>query len=147
MVGWNITDGTAIAIDGNMHNSAIGVPLPDVKQAKASGSWIVPDDFSSGLTIKVVVYNAVVSANSYGQSGVVYGACGESLLMHSNNGSLAADAITAANRNCIQSVSVANAVAGDMVDVRYTRTATDVLDTMGATVWVLGFVAEYTADG
>lgn len=147
VIGHNFTDALEIVLASNSTAPGlVGISMPDLKTTRVYGTWIVPQDFESGLTIKAMLYNAAVSADIYGRCQAFYGACGEGATTHSDDPGVAAEAMVSSARNCLGEVSLASAAKGDLVSVYYTRTGADALDTMGAAVWLVGFVAEYTAD-
>jgi hypothetical protein len=43
-------------------------------------------------------------------------------------------------------LSLASIATGDYVQLKFTRDATDVADTLGATMYFKGFIVSYTAD-
>lgn len=151
LAGYNSTDALSIVLDALAAGGGTlaSIPLPDNKAAYAAGSFIVLDDYSSGLTVTAVVWKggAASTLDCYCENDVNYGACGEDFQTHTDINGIAAHALVNTERNCIDELTLTNAAPGDMVSVRFIRDATNVLDTVGAAVYLLGWVVSYLADG
>jgi len=147
LVGRNSTDGTDIALDANQ--AAAGalhtIPLPDNKVSWADGSFIVPANFFSDLTVKTVVWKAAAASTTqvYANTSIMHGACGEVYNAHNPVTVIGQHAMVDTDRNCIDELSLPDATVGDLANIQFGRNATNVLDTVGATVYVLGFVYSY----
>lgn len=146
MAGYNITDAASITVSGaGLGNIAPGVELPDSKRAAAMSWFNIRDDYSSDLSVSAVVFTG--TGNIYVESHWLYAAaCSEPYFTHSTSVGPMATAITSGNNNCIAAVTLATGSAGDIVLVRLIRNAANVLDTVGASAWVSGFLVSYTAD-
>lgn len=127
-----------------MNNHALGILFDDAETCSATGHFLVPNNFKGNLTLKVVI-RPESAGNIYGSMDVRWGSCGEDYYTHSNGAPVySAVAVTATNyNNCIYSVSLDSAVAGDIVSVTFTRDATNALDTVNDGVSCPGFLAEY----
>lgn len=142
MVGYNVTDVAQIVLTYNSTTAATsGIVLPDTKEARAIGNWIVPADFISGVTTKAVIHSTG-TGNVYSAIGSQVGDCGESA-----GGiigfSLAANAVTAGQRACVSSLSISPVATNDKIAMIYRRDATDPLDTLGQDVDIMGFEISY----
>jgi len=138
--GRNITDGTDIVY----YN--IGVPLPDAKSATGYGGFMVLDDFASGMTIKAVL-RPLATGNVYIElNQAEYGADGESRQTHQDYDGPDIVAITSPNNNAVEPVSLSSAAKGDFVALTFWRNGTSPSDTIGNTVYLVGWLVEYTAD-
>jgi len=142
--GYNDTDVADI-----VHNEIQGIPFPDAKDCSGFGQFMVPEDFVSDMTVTVVII-PIGTGDVYSRNRIEYSACGEASSTHSDfipgGGGLAAVAVTATERECIQEVTLANEAIGDLMSCLYQRDGTDILDTIGATVKLLGWIVEYIAD-
>ncbi len=150
LFGRNVTDGTDIALSAaGFGGVAQCIELPDNKLSVVYGQFVIPADFDSEATVKAVVLkdNGSSTTNIYANQSILSGACGEEYDNNNDSSSAAAHALVNTRRNCIDEVSLANAAAGDMARVQFIRSGTHASDTVSASVYVLGFVLEYTADG
>lgn len=145
VVGYNVTDGTPIAISMLYTSVLPGIVLADNKSCLGIGQFTVPQDFASGLTVKALVV-ATASGNVYGAEDYDYGANGEIYTTHAGTGAFAAEAVTLNFFHVVASLALAAAAVGDFVRIAYVRDATNILDTIGNIVMVLGWEISYTAD-
>lgn len=122
-----------------------GIVLPDAVQSVGIGSFAVPADFVSGLTVKAVVASDS-SGNCYATQECDYGADGEDVALHTASGGGAPIAIVGGKRNVIASTSLAAAAAGDYVNLRLGRLGGDANDTVNDDVLLSGWEVTYTAD-
>ena len=138
--GWNTSTGTAL----NRSNSH-GWTLVDANICQGYGSYLVPDDFGAAMTVTPVVVPGA-TGNIRSSHFISYGQCGENYSIHSNSQGTTTIAVTLTENNCIQQLAMANAAAGDIVNLTFIRTGNDALDTINADAYFSGFIIEYTAD-
>ena len=110
------------------------------------GFFQVPSDYVSGMTIKSVVYCTTASGNIYDDQDAWYGAVGANWDAFNDGVGPQAEAIVQNNRTAVGELALPDAAIGQVVYMRYTREGNDVLDTMGATVVIEGWIITYTAD-
>jgi hypothetical protein len=127
------------------HRAQYGWELTDNKTVSCYGHFIVPDDFSSGMTVQAAV-RAAGSGNIYVQNHINYGACAENFIIHTTALGYAAAAVTITLNNCICSTAMANASTGDIANIIFTRAAADASDTLDTWAGMPGWVVTYTAD-
>jgi len=139
--------GAANATDFTWYDliSVAGCGLVDTKLAKGFGHFYVPSDYVSGMTATVVV-RSNASGNVYGKHEAFYGADGESYFTHSEASGYTAVGLTANENEFIFGINLSSLLAGDMVSLQFSRDATHVNDTISDTVWLAGWLLEYTAD-
>jgi hypothetical protein len=131
--------------DHTITHDGRGFAMADAVDTEIFGTFHVPADYVSDMTVEAVVY-PFASANIYCSHEVYYGAVGESYSTHSAASAVSAVAVTNAIYNEIKSLALANASIGDYAVVVFTRVATDPLDTINDTVYIRGFIVSYTAD-
>lgn len=141
--GQNLTDLTDI------------FPIPDGllfepdKHSWGSGIGVVPSDYASGLSIQAVVVKANTNTgNVYSRNYCTYEACGESNTTHSSDSGYAATLLSGGiwTVNCVQSISIALASAGDFLHCTWFRNGVPTADTLTLGVYHAGFLCTYTAD-
>lgn len=137
---YNTTDATRV-----IGTDWRGWEFVDSKICTGWSFWQVPEDFASGMTVQAVVV-PLATANIYSEIEVWYGQCGQLFSTHSDTIGLAAVAVTNNFNNCIQAIAVTNAAVGDILRLHFTRDAINVLDTLGVSAYLAGFIIEYTAD-
>lgn len=145
--GYNETDGNGIIAGDDALDERYIVSLPDNKEARAVGSFIVPQDFISDMSVFAVVVPAGTGNVELLESDtrVRYGACGENFANHSVDLGVGVSiiAVTQFERECIAELSMSNASAGDMATVQIYRNGNSVNDTIGGTIGVNGWRIEY----
>lgn len=139
---YNVTDGAPV-VDAD---PGWGWVMPDNKISETMGSTIVPQDFISSLTLKSV-YRSAANGNVYVQLSAFYGACGQAHNTHFDAAGYSAIAVVQDQIDCINSLSVASAAAGDILAIRSIRDAVDALDTVNNTAQMSGWVMEYLGWG
>ena len=123
-----------------------GIQFIDNQLSEAFGYAMVPSDFASGMTITPVIVPDL-NGNCYGRTTVYSGQCAEAYNIHTDTSDgFTAVAVTQDDNNCIHQVTLANEAVGDILRCLYERDAVNVLDTIGLSVYVAGFIVEYTAD-
>ena len=142
--GVNTTD--SIALLPGLSWPRKGLDMIDNKVCEIVGAWKLPEDYVSGLTIQGIVYpNA--TGNAYMKLDVCAGADGEDLFTHTGTDAISAIAVTASQLNVIMSVDMSASVsAGDYLAFNMQRDGTDVLDTVGNSVYGFGFLLTYTSN-
>jgi hypothetical protein len=122
-----------------------GHEMLDSRVSKATGDFIVPTDFKSGLTIEAIV-RPNGAGDVYCRSNGGYAECAEVWTTHTYTSGYQAITVAAGVPNsCIQSQSLGSAVIGDIVTCSFYRDATDILDTIGDIVYLVGFLVTYVA--
>ena len=123
-----------------------GWEFVDGKQCECYGFFRVPPDFSASLTI-----NPVFESASAGDARVDlhwnFGANGENYMTHASNTGVEDKTIVA---NQLSQMTAAGAPAaaalGDYAQLKFTRYGAHANDTVGDTVYFVGFLVSYTAD-
>lgn len=139
----NLTDGTTIHKGDDDGYS--GVLFPDAKVCIATGHFTVPADFASGMTVQPV-FEPNGTGNLAYEIGARYGAIGEGSGNHTaTTGGTQVLAVTNGILAAPPALSLPDAAAGDIIGVTTYRQGTDVNDTVGAAVNMVGFIVEYTA--
>ena len=125
-----------------------GFTLEDGAYDTVIGSFRVPEDFVSGMTVKAIVWPWANSGNMYSRNTANYAAAGENAQStpHTASVGFAAVALTAYLISEVQSLSLASAAIGDYVMLEFDRDATNALDTLSERVKLMGWIVEYTAD-
>jgi hypothetical protein len=135
---WNTTDGTAIIADVVRD----GIQFPDNKLCFGTVQFALPNDFIKSLTV-TPVYFPLANGNVYNELDIAYGACNAAHASHTATAAYAATAVTSLQRSCIRETSCPLAAIGDMFTVTARRDGTDVLDTVGDFVGLIGVLYEY----
>lgn len=139
--GYNNTDLVELAIDPLCK----GWVMPNGKSCVASGHFFVPVDYSSGLTVKAVIRPGA-TGDAYGYNLAYHGAQAEAYNTHTVNSGNLAVGVDQDHNDPIMSISLAALAAGDYVTCIFQRTGTNVLDTVEAACYFVGWLVEYTAD-
>ena len=138
----NTTDGT---YDADV-KAQQGIEMPDGKVSEVYGQAYVPVDFVS-LTNLTFIVRPAATGNIYGTIYYNRGSIGALWSASSLGGGPAAVAVTLNENESIMSTGAVLApVAGNFIACLYQRDAVDVLDTIGASVYAVGWLMEYTAD-
>ena len=138
VAGYRLDTSAALAVQEE------GTAMIDAVESRVYGHFYCPADYASGLSVRAVVY-ASGTGNIYCSAANAYGASGENFV-HTNDFSTAAVALTSSQLNQIASATLSSLAAGDYVSTAFFRDGDNVLDTVGATVYFLGFLVSYTAD-
>jgi len=140
--GYNTTDGTDVT--PLLHAPSYSAyELIDTKLAGCYAHFIVPADFIEGMTAYAVFLGVAGAPNIYLNHAYLSAACGETPA-----GVSTLAAYTMANGasiyNCLAPLAFAATVEGDdMVSILATRDATNVLDTVDASTYFIGWRIEY----
>lgn len=125
---------------------AEGLPMADGNVTYVFGEFLVPVDYVSDMTIQPIVVSAA-TGDIYASGHVYYSAVGETWDGHDDQLANAARAITLNKHNgATASMTLSTPAAGDIVHVQFTRTGDNVLDTVGNTVFFIGWMVTYRAD-
>lgn len=138
----NGVDGTTGVVP--VYGDDRGFTLVDNHSSQIWGSFVVPKDYASGMTVQAILV-AYATGNIYHVLQFDAGAAGANYNATPAAGALAAQAATITKNLLSTAVAVTPAV-DDIVRLLYTRDATNVLDTVNASVGIIGFVVTYTAD-
>lgn len=126
-----------------------GWEMVDNALCECWGVFRVPSDWVSGVSLQAYVIPGG-TGNGYTRMSAQFGAVGEDYDTHTRQQVTWSTRAWTANEieqlNDLGALSLTSLAAGDIVQVKVARDATDVLDTVGATVYFLGFVFTYTAD-
>jgi hypothetical protein len=109
---------------------------------------MLPDDadLTSPITVTAVIIPEA-TGNVYVINSVGYGTCGEAIDTHvdvHDIGGAKAIGVTVDVYNCIASVTLTVATLGDIMNVLFSRVASDVLDTVGDACGFAGWIVSYT---
>jgi hypothetical protein len=135
------------ATDGDYYNDGIGVwgtTMTDGKQISAYGYGVVPQDYSSGMTVEGVIYPPV-TGDFYGGHYAYLCADGEAYNTHAYSLTNQTVAVTANQSKEMLSLSLAAASVGDHIRLEFRRRGDAVGDTIGNLVFFTGFLVTYTA--
>jgi len=144
--GYNMTDGLALLIQ-EVDTESAGWNFIDNKVCVGFGDFLIPRDFVSDIKIKLVVMNSESSTGDVvGSNFAMYGACAESIYQHTTYNILGFSGTATKLNNCVAEMTLASGVIDDIVRLRFKRTGSDVADTLGEDLYVIGWIAEYTAD-
>lgn len=126
-----------------------GVIMPDAKLSQAGATFVVPDDYLSGLSVRAVFVSDTwvgTALSIYVKQEFRYGSIGESASVHSSLGAYAQLLATIGELIAIPATTLSSVTAGDIVNCAAYRDATDVNDDTSADAWFVGFLVSYTAD-
>ena len=149
LVGKNATDETLINLGDVawLDPPIVGLTFPDLKNCYGFSRFVVPQDFISGFEISAIV-SPYTSGNVYGRARFAYGGCGQYSETHDDDSgalaptALAGTALTWLNE-CILPVELTSAVPGDFVICTFQRDSTNILDTIGAKIFLFGWNVSY----
>lgn len=126
-----------------------GWEMVDNALCECWGNFRVPTDWISGGNFEGYVIPGG-TGEGYTRMYAQYGALGEAYNTHTNQHVAWSSPAWTANEielaTDLGAVSLASLAAGDIVQLRMLRDATDVIDTIGATCYFLGWVFTYQAD-
>ena len=108
-----------------------------------------PDDFVSVVSVKAI-WTSGAMGNMYWKMRSVYGAHGESRTTHGESPAYGATANTGASYTNIQEpanpLTLPDLAKGDAIGLMLERDASHASDTIGASVYLLGFLFTYMAE-
>ena len=152
----NVTRELFIGPDGYLtgghvnYSSYNTAPLADTVLDALYFTFKVPDDYVSYTSIKLVWVSSGASGNIYWKLKADYAAAGQSYTTHQDNPAYGVTATGGANIINEQAppnaLTMASLALGDYVGVLAARDASDVSDTLNATVYVLGLLFTYIAN-
>lgn len=145
--GYNHTDSTAISpTDIVAAGLARGLAMPDAKNCSAMGQAMIPSHAVAGtVTVTAIVY-AETTGNIYVDMSVRAGPVDAAGSTYTFAAAAAAVGIITLLRTEIASVDLStNGQPEHLLSVRLTRDALNGLDTLNATLWVMGFIMTYDA--
>ena len=123
-----------------------GWEMIDAKECRCYGHFMTPADFASALTANPIFIPAG-TGNVRVQNDANYGADGQAYSTHSDSQGLDTEAVTNNQLDSMTTaLSLASLASGDFVQLKFTRDGTDVLDTISATLYFVGWLVSYTAD-
>lgn len=139
--GYNVTDDEQTFVNF----MPPGLYWPDSKYFTVTATFIVPDDYASGLNVEAVVV-PWAAGNLRAFSSYGYGQCGEA--WDTNIGGLDWQTVAVTHReyNCIMAETMPGSTVGDIVTCHFRRDGLAISDTINAAVYFLGWIVEYTAD-
>jgi len=142
----NIFNSTDSAYDQN-YTYRRGWWLTDNKSVTAHGTFCIPSDFVSGMTVTPI---GVVggTGNAYTYSEATYGALGQANTTHTDTSAYAATGVvgTLYFDDLHAALSLTSAAAGDYVNLTFVRDATNAADTVDTDIYFMGWLVSYTAD-
>lgn len=114
------------------------------------GSFQVPQDYVSGMTVTPSIYTTAAAAGNVYMTALEanYGTSGEDWDVHSNAyaGPNWLIAVGQEDRAFGPALSLANASAGDVVQLHISFNRNDGSDDLAATIYIDGWIVSYTAD-
>jgi len=145
VAGYNSSDSTPLTGTNFQINN--GWTFPDAKNVYGYGTFQVPSDFASTMTVTPYI-QANGGGNIYSSGEVCYGAENEVYNTHTDSEALGAEAITGGVRfeNGHGVISMAAAAIGDFVTLAFYRNGAHANDTLSADVYFMGWKVSYTAD-
>lgn len=124
--------------------------LTDGNTCRGMGTFIVPQDFISGMTVTAVV---VALANGdvavlQQETKVRYSQCDEAYATHTDCVAACAVGVstytlTSGQRECIAEITMASPTVGDMAILEFNRQGGNAADTVNAVVGLHGWIVEY----
>lgn len=141
LVGVNITDSTDIILTYSNPPSDHAIILPTNKDCIANGTFIVPEDYISGLSVSAITVTG--GGDVYAKIDLQYSACGQSYLTHVDYGTIAVITTDANHTECIADMSPTAESVGDIMIAQLYRNGSDPLDTYGGSLITLGFKVTY----
>lgn len=130
----------------NLDDSMAGVPMPDTIDTEVGASFMVPEDFVSGMTVSAVVI-AANSGNFFGSMEVYYGEPGvDAWDEYSVEQEDQTVAMTAGQPKAILTINMSDAEAGMVASLELNREGAVSSDTINGHCFLQGWVVEYTAD-
>lgn len=123
-----------------------GLKMPNEAVSNVYGSFQIPSDYASGMTVKAVINTDANNAQIYSSLAVQYGAVGEDTGVHADYSALQQTLCYQYVHTLTNPVNLSSPTAGDFVRLTYQRDAVNVLDTLNAEARILGFEVSYTAD-
>ena len=131
---------------GYQNNTARGWEMIDAKFCECYGAFRCPADFASAGTLQAI-FEPAANGNAYVYLVGYYGADGEAYSTNANNTGWLTEAVTSGvNDQLTAALSLAALAADDYVLCKFIRDATNVADTISATLYFVGFLVSYTAD-
>ena len=144
VTGWDETALVVLETPNPIVTSCYGgLEMPDTHSSYATGIFIVPQDYVSDLSVKVVVATER-TGNVYCRFICSYAACGENCALHDDLLDYAAIGVTIQYNNCIRELALTNENIGDIVRCHFTRNAIHALDTITGSIVILGYIVTYT---
>ena len=119
--------------------------LADATDTSISAFFGAPSDYISDMDVYGVVYSNAAGGNIYVSNAYAIGACGESISTHSGSTGLTAEAIDTnlSYYDCHAAITLSNVNDLDIIRLTFERDATNVLDTVNADVYFVGFFISY----
>lgn len=143
---YNETD--AAEITSMFTGGIIGWEFPNNKECYGYSLFQIPDDFISDMVVRAVFEVPGSGADDiYAKVEVDYGADNQSPTTHQDANVYAAETVTAgfgATYEAVRALTLTSAARGDFLWLKAYRDATNVLDTIGAGVGLIGFQLSYT---
>jgi hypothetical protein len=148
-LAWNVTDNVVVPAEYQDY----GAPMPDSKVTDVIAVCQVPSDWNRDADLEiipVVMTAAAAAANLYYSLSAKWGdESGEDYNTHTAANALAAEAIEAGPKQTfLTALEIPAATADDdhqVLTITLKRDATDPLDTVGAKVYLRGFLLYYNS--
>lgn len=143
--GYDIDGVAAVTAGGTGADTRWGVVMLDAHDTKVIGSFVVPNNFISDMSAYAVTFSAagdlVIDET---ETGVYYGACGESASANYINlgAGLTTQSVSGFVRSCIAELSMTSVEAGDIASIEFERQGSAGTDTL-ANVGFEGWLIEY----
>jgi len=147
IMAWNNTDGTVIVPTAAYLK---GWEFVDNKLCSGVGFGVLPSDFDSVAEIRAVVIPGSVGNDVYARIEASYAYCADDYQhFFLPWGYSPVTLASSAYQYCIGDLTLnpASEAKHQILRLEFKRDATNVLDTQGASVWVIGFILTYKAEG
>ena len=122
-----------------------GLTLLDGVESVARAFFTVPYDFGSGMTVSPIINPLTASGDLIYSIQVDYSDIAQTAAVTDDEVEQT-EAITASQINLISNLALSAPFRPSLAQISFTRHADDVGDTIGASVYLLGFQIAYTAD-
>ena len=137
--GWNNTDAT----DLEYNSVARGYTMPDLKRCNVNGNWYVPQGFSDTMTVRAV-FIPYASGDIFGDLEVYHAEDGEDFTTNYESDSSVTITCNGATYVTVSdALSIPDVTQGELMVIKFQRTATHANDTIGDIVHCQGFIVTY----
>ena len=153
LIGQNWSHGTLISLELAQHPPSVSGPaiaFPDNDRCTAFGRTAIPADWdTSAIGTSTAVLIGAAGGNISRDNTASWGECGASRSSHAVSTGQDAEAISSAvsEFTCVGELAMVDPVStDDILSLGFQRYGADATDTLGVTIYMLGWIVEYTAD-